>query len=208
MTRDTIIGIAYAMSLVERGKTMRVALTAWEDRISPVFDSARTLLIAEIKKKKIISRLHIFFNPEKTSSLAEALNKLNIEILICGAISELPSNIIIGSGITLIPFISGNVEQVLEAYANGIQIVPGFLMPGCGRRHGQTRERRNVISKQQKEVSSIPKGDKTGPQGKCDGTGSGRGGCKPRKGGRGSRQGVGEAMEKGQKGRQGRGNNN
>jgi len=191
---------------------MRVALTAWEDRISPVFDSARTLLIADIKKKKVTSRQHIFFNPEKTSLLTETLNKLNIEVLLCGAISEIPSNIIIASGIALVPFISGNVEQVLEAYASDIQIIPGFLMPGCGpgcgHGHGQTRERRNDISKQQKEVSSMPKGDKTGPQGKCDGTGSGRGGCKPRKGGRGARQGAGEAMGKGQKGRQDRGNNN
>lgn len=191
---------------------MRVALTAWEDRISPVFDSAHTLLIADINKNIIISKYYIFFNPEKTSRLAEALNKLNTKVLICGAISEIPSNIIIASGITLIPFIGGNVEQVLEAYASGIQIVPGFLMPGCGpgrgHGHGQTRESGNIISKQQKEVSSMPKGDKTGPQGKCDGTGSGRGGCKPRKGGRGSRQGAGEAMGKGQKGRQDRGNNN
>jgi len=187
---------------------MRVALTVWEDRISPVFDSAHTLLIAEIRKEIVISRQHIFFNPEKASKLAEALNKLDIEVLICGAISELPSNIIIASGITLIPFISGNIEQVLEAYTNGLQIVPEFLMPGCGLRYGHTRERRNVISKQQKEVSSMPKRDKTGPQGKRDGTGSGRGGCKPRKGGRGSRQGAGEAMRKGQKGRQDLGNKN
>jgi len=187
---------------------MKIAITVWEDRISPVFDSAHTLLIAEIQKRKIISRRHMIFNPEETSRLADSLTKLNIGVLICGAISEIPSNIIIANGITLIPFIGGNVEQVLEAYASGIQIAPGFLMPGCGRRHGQTKERRNVISKQQKEVSSMPKRDKNGPQGKCDGTGSGRGGCKPRKGGRGSRQGAGEAMGKGQKGRQGRGNNN
>ena len=35
---------------------MKVALTAWGDRISPVFDSAHTLLIAEIKNKQIISK--------------------------------------------------------------------------------------------------------------------------------------------------------
>jgi hypothetical protein len=34
-------------------------------------------------------------------------------------------------GITLIPFITGKVDRVLEAYARGESLTPGFLMPGC-----------------------------------------------------------------------------
>ncbi|MEZ4551736.1 MAG: hypothetical protein R2860_13105 [Desulfobacterales bacterium] len=43
---------------------MKVALTAWEDRISPVFDAARTLLIAEVENGEIVKRQHVSFFPE------------------------------------------------------------------------------------------------------------------------------------------------
>lgn len=111
---------------------MKVAVTVWENRISPVFDSSGKLLIAEIRDTKIISRRYASFNPDITFRLAEVLNDLEIEILICGAISEIPADIIEAGGIELIPFIGGNAELVLLTYARGSSIVPEFLMPGCG----------------------------------------------------------------------------
>ena len=66
---------------------MKVALTAWEDRISPVFDSARTLLIAEIKNGEIVDRRFETFIPDMFSRLSGTLDDLGIDVLICGAIS-------------------------------------------------------------------------------------------------------------------------
>ena len=113
---------------------MKVALTVWENRISPVFDTAKMLLLAEIKDKKVISKRHEPFDPELFSRLVNRLTELDITVLICGAISKVPANIIEASRIKLIPFISGKADDVLECYAQGIQIIPAFLMPGCGRK--------------------------------------------------------------------------
>jgi len=35
------------------------------------------------------------------------------------------------STIKLIPFIGGNVNEILESYAEGNPLAPSFLMPGC-----------------------------------------------------------------------------
>nr|MBC8360102.1 NifB/NifX family molybdenum-iron cluster-binding protein [Candidatus Desulfatibia profunda] len=121
---------------------MKVALTVWENRISPVFDTAKMLLLAEIKDKKVISKRHEPFDPELFSRLVNRLTELDITVLICGAISKVPANIIEASRIKLIPFISGKADDVLECYAQGIQIIPAFLMPGCDRKH-----RRHSIKK-------------------------------------------------------------
>jgi len=188
---------------------MKVALTAWEDRISPVFDSARKLLIAEIQNGEIVDRRFETFIPDMFSRLPGALEDMGIDVLICGAISQIPARIIENSGVRLIPFVSGQVEEVLVSYANGAQIVPAFSMPGCGRRHGQERGRKGFLNRL-KEVSDMPRGDRTGPQGDGAGTGRGRGGCKPDQGGRGSGQGRGrgdrQGQGQGQSGGQGRGN--
>lgn len=183
---------------------MKVALTVWGDRISPVFDAARTILIAEIQDGEIVDRRNEAFLPEMSCRLAGMLNNLGIDVLICGAISQLPAGIIENSGIKLIPFVVGNVEKVLGSYVNGAQIVPAFSMPGCGWRHGRKKGRAVFINRQ-KEVMGMPRGDGTGPQGNGAATGKGRsvsntgkGGGRPGKGrGRGSRQGQGQGTGQG-----------
>ncbi|HBN26537.1 MAG TPA: dinitrogenase iron-molybdenum cofactor biosynthesis domain-containing protein [Desulfobacteraceae bacterium] len=119
---------------------MKVALTAWEDKISPVFDSARTLLIAEIENKEIISSRYELFNPEMTHCLADSLDNLGVDVLICGAISETPAKIIEACGINFIPFIGGNLEEVLLSYAKENRIKSIFLMPGCGGKRNRTKK--------------------------------------------------------------------
>ncbi len=110
---------------------MKVAVTVWEDRISPVFDASRRLLIAEIENARITDRSYVLFDSELPSSLAKSLAKLDVPVLICGAVSQVPANVISAGGITLIPFIAGEVERVLEVYAKGNSLEPTFVMPGC-----------------------------------------------------------------------------
>jgi predicted Fe-Mo cluster-binding NifX family protein len=109
-----------------------VALTVWEDRISPVFDVAHDLLIVTIDEGKIEDRRYISFDPDRMTTLMMIFKDRNVECLICGAISETPARMIMDSGIRLIPFITGDLDKVLSIYAKGESIVPGFLMPGCG----------------------------------------------------------------------------
>jgi predicted Fe-Mo cluster-binding NifX family protein len=133
---------------------MKVALTVWEKRISPVFDSAAMLLIAEIENSEVTAKYTEPFNPEMPSQLAMSLNVQDVDTLICGAISEVPADMIEAEGIKLIPFISGDVYEILNFYAKGIPIVPEFLMPGCGR--GQRKcKKRDTLSGRKKEVNNV-----------------------------------------------------
>ncbi len=121
---------------------MKVALTVWGKRISPVFDSAQMLLISEIENSKVINRTYKTFNPESSHQLAGLLNKQKVSVLICGAISEVPANLIEACGIKLIPFISGTVDDILQSYAQSNSILPTYLMPGCRRnrqRHSKNK---------------------------------------------------------------------
>ncbi len=124
---------------------MKTALTVWENRISPVFDSAHMLLMVEIENNKILNKRHEPFDPTLPLRLIERLIELDIAVLICGAISETPANMIEARAIKLIPFISGNADDVLKHYAQGHPIIPAFLMPGCDRkrkRQAQCRRKR------------------------------------------------------------------
>ena len=56
---------------------------------------------------------------ENTASKAKVISDLGIDLLICGAISSFLSNMIAAYGILIIPFVTGKVNEVLNAYAKG-----------------------------------------------------------------------------------------
>ena len=183
---------------------MKMALTVWKNRISPVFDAAHMLLIVEIENAKIINRSYETFYPEWPSRLANRLSDMDVSVLICGAISEFPANIIEANGVKLIPFITGDIAEVIDAYAQDIPIMPTFLMPGCGHKHhGHDGRGKKHRSRFGREVIVMPRGDGTGPQGQGPKTGKGQGGRKSGKGGggqgmkSGQRQGGGKGRGKG-----------
>jgi len=120
-------------------KRMKVAMTVWGNRISPVFDSAQTILLADIEDGKIVDRRREFLPRMVAPGLARMVVEKGIDTLICGAISERPSQIIKQSGIKLLSFVGGNAENFLEAYAEGGPLEL-FRMPGC------CNKRENLVS--------------------------------------------------------------
>ena len=111
---------------------MKVALTVWENRISPLFDCARMLLIVDITNQIETGRYFEPFHCESPSSRAAKLSDLSVQVLICGAVSDLFANMIETSGIKIIPFVAGAVDEVIDAYLTGSISSSKFQMPGCG----------------------------------------------------------------------------
>ena len=176
---------------------MKIALTVWEDRISPVFDAATTLLLVDIDSSGILKKRFTPLQPAGSMRLVEMLKQMNVSVLICGAISEGYASRLCFNGIELIPFISGKTEHVLETFTRGESIIPAFSMPGCG------RQRRKRISKASQklhsmEVKNMPGKNGTGPSGKGQGAGQGRGRCKSGPGaGKGKNPGRGRGPKDG-----------
>ena len=112
---------------------MKVALTIWEDRISPVADSANRLWVVVLDGRDIRAQHVERFNGESLFRRAEALSALNIETFICGAISTFLANLVEGYGIRLIPFIRGKADDVLNAFITGSLSAPKYTMRGCRR---------------------------------------------------------------------------
>lgn len=109
---------------------MRVGITVWEDRISPVFDAARMLLVVEIEENRLLSRRLLPCRPERVGEFIRLLQDEKVDEVICGAISKGPAGILEANRIRLIPFIAGMVEPVLENYTEGHSIA-SYRMPGC-----------------------------------------------------------------------------
>jgi wyosine [tRNA(Phe)-imidazoG37] synthetase (radical SAM superfamily) len=110
---------------------MKVALPIWGHRLSPVLDFAHRLLVVEIKNGAVTQRWYRLMNPQLSSfSQAAVLSDLGIGVLICGSISLDLANMIRTSGTRIVPFITGEVEEILQAYLNNTLSDPRFRMPG------------------------------------------------------------------------------
>jgi predicted Fe-Mo cluster-binding NifX family protein len=113
---------------------MKAAVTVWNNRISPVFDVSKLLMVAEVIDHKVIRVHYEPMDSDSSARTAERLAKIGVTVLICGAISQKPALILEAAGIRLIPFVTGKADRVIDAFAEGRAIIPQFLMPGCGRR--------------------------------------------------------------------------
>ena len=110
---------------------MKVAVTIWENRISPLFDSTRMLLIVEVENRRITGKRREPFECESAFSRAAKLEDLGIGVLICGGISDFFARLIEAHNIHLIPFAAGEVEEILDAYMHDRLSEQKYRMPGC-----------------------------------------------------------------------------
>ena len=114
---------------------MKVAVPAWNDRVSPVFDTARRLLLVEFEDGIEVARAENAIGQVPLPRRAAALAELNVDVLLCGAVSRPLSAMLSGAGITVVPFVTGGIDEVLDAFVEGRLPDPRLCMPGCrGRR--------------------------------------------------------------------------
>ena len=109
---------------------MRIAVPIWEDRISPVLDTACRLLIIEKEEQQEAIRIETPLEEQDIHRRCLRIKGLGIDTLICGAVSLSFLRLLMASGIQIIYGVAGNHEDVLAAYFDGTLDNAGFLMPG------------------------------------------------------------------------------
>ena len=123
---------------------MKIAMAVYGDNISNVFDFAHRLLLVDIENGKEVNRSEVTLESQSLPQRTDQLRNLEVNVLVCGAISRILANMITASGIELLPYVTGRVNNVLQAYLNGQLVQSQFTMPGCwpGARKGFGRRRR------------------------------------------------------------------
>ena len=121
---------------------MRIAIPIWEDKVSPVLDTALRLLIVEAEGRRESSRFIYYIDEQDLTRRCLRIKNLNVDILICGAVSGCFLRMLLASEVEVIQEISGPAEEVLEAYLSGNIFHSRFSMPGCKRnRFGYAKEK-------------------------------------------------------------------
>lgn len=116
---------------------MKIAVSVWEGRVSPVFDTASRLLVLDAGRTDKDSRFEVFLDEQTCSRKCSRIQALGVEVLICGAISRYFQEILNATGVRVVPWVCGAVCEVVAAYLDGTLSQARYLMPGCQEREGK-----------------------------------------------------------------------
>ncbi|MBN2399607.1 MAG: NifB/NifX family molybdenum-iron cluster-binding protein [Candidatus Aminicenantes bacterium] len=111
----------------------KAAFAFLEKRIAPVFDTARQFYVIEVESGQIIGEAQEIVTADLPLQKVLRLTELGIDTLICGAISRPLHAMVVAYGIQVIPFVAGNLEDVIRAWLKGGSLGNHFAMPGCCR---------------------------------------------------------------------------
>jgi predicted Fe-Mo cluster-binding NifX family protein len=109
---------------------MRLALPVWENKISPVLDTATRLMVVEVEEQGEVRRSEIRLHEKDLSGRCRRIQALGVDALICGAVTRQMSDMLKQGGIYMIPGISGQPEEVLDACLGGRLAHSKYILPG------------------------------------------------------------------------------
>jgi len=147
-------------------QAMRAAFSVWNARLAPVFDVAIQLHLVDTKSGRIVHELDETLPNGPPTEKVRKLVDLEVDILICGAISLPLQGMISAYGIRLIPFMAGDLKEVIQAWMSGTLYDGLFDMPGCRRRRMQLYGGRGFGRKRESKMGRRS-GVMGGPGGYC-----------------------------------------
>lgn len=150
---------------------MKTAFAYWDNRIAPVFDTARHLHVVEAESERIIRETQEPLADDLPVKKALRLADLGVGTLVCGAISRPLHELVASYGIQVFPFVAGELREIIQAWLDGNLGRDAFAMPGCC---GRGRSHRRAMSGMNKE-ENLMNGRKGGGRGQGGGQGQGGG---------------------------------
>lgn len=112
------------------GKVMKIAISHWQGRISPVFDVSSEVFLVDIKDGRANSGQIVLLGHQNPFTRAREIAALDAQMLICGAISLDLNTILTEAGIQVFGFCCGALEDILEALRTGTFGRDRYRMPG------------------------------------------------------------------------------
>ncbi len=162
------------------GTHTKAAFAFLDTRIAPVFDTAQRFQLVTTEDGHTVSETQEVMSDQSSPERAAFLVARGVNTLICGAISIPMREALVANDIQVVPFVAGELRQVIQAWQSGELENESYRMPGCNR---QGRRQRFGTTQQEGIMPAR------------DGKGSGK------TGGRGQGQGQGQGGERGGGGR-------
>ncbi|MFA4916506.1 MAG: hypothetical protein WC560_07535 [Syntrophales bacterium] len=123
---------------------MKVAIPLFGNWISPRFGFSSEMWLLNIEQGKIISQSRISMTGLAIPQWLNHISSLGVDSIICGGIDRFCHHQLENLGISVIPEIVGEANEVLSLFLNG-ELQPGLrICPGKGRNFRGRRGREGM----------------------------------------------------------------
>ncbi len=109
---------------------MRIAIPVFNERLSPLFDTCRTLLLVDVDTGNSYDRRYESLENVTPCLRPIHLREIGVELLLCGGISRVLLERLELFGIRVVPWLGGDVNEVLVAWREHRLAEERFLLPG------------------------------------------------------------------------------
>lgn len=94
-------------------------MSTFRDRISSRIDAADEVLLISLQNRTIKKRETIRIIPSSPLDKIQQIIQLNPDVLICGGLTQMCDNMLNNSEVSVIPWVKGNTEKVLNQFLDG-----------------------------------------------------------------------------------------
>lgn len=123
--------------------TMKIAVPIFNERVSPRFDAAPSVLIVTIADGRPVDRREIQTRNWTLAERLAVLDREGVTVLICGGIGRRTLDRLCAGGLRVFSWVTGESDDALEAFLRGT--LESGIMTGRGGRccgHWELRGRR------------------------------------------------------------------
>ena len=113
---------------------MRVAIPRMGERVAPCLEYCATMAIFTLVDRQITDQVDFPLRSRDPFDRVRLLRDQHVETIICGGIQEVYEDALRASGIQVISWVSGSVDDLLALFVRG-QLVPGMESEGTHGSH-------------------------------------------------------------------------
>jgi len=108
----------------------RVAIPVFHSRVAPVLDTSNLLIVVDLEDAQELGRRELSLEKMSLFERVEAICRLEVNRVICAAISETMFRLIESKKIGLISGVVGDLDNIIQAYIYDQLDDVCFSMPG------------------------------------------------------------------------------
>lgn len=98
---------------------MRVAVATMDERVAPCLEYCSTITVYQVDGARVVERLPIPVRSTDSFDRVRLLRDQRVSVLICDGLQAAYETALRASGIRVIPWVSGSVEDVMTLFLAG-----------------------------------------------------------------------------------------
>ena len=109
---------------------MIVAIPRFGEFIAPCVGYAVTITLFTIERGKVVDEVNLCLESSETLDRVRLMRDQRVETLICGGLEQCLASLLEASGVRVISWVSGRVDDLLDSFLRG-ELVDGPTHPGA-----------------------------------------------------------------------------